>query len=184
MNSKRYMLKLVVTQECKCWWRRRSLVPEAPDPDAFSPLIYPEGSLVTYARNIGFQLVAETAGDPCDFDGSGSLDIADVEILTAAIAGGDMDAKFDVNSDGSVNAADQKFFVEDASKMNSYLGDGNLDGEFNTNDLVGFFQAGKFETGNPATFAQGDHNADGLFNTNDLVSMFQSGGFEKVRKLP
>ena len=120
--------------------------------------------------------------DPCDFDGSGSLDIADVEILTAAIAAGDMDAKFDVNGDGIVSAADQKFFVEDASKMNSYLGDGNLDGEFNTNDLVGFFQAGKFETGSAATFAQGDHNADGMFNTSDLVSMFQSGGFEKGPK--
>ena len=72
--------------------------------------------------------------------------------------------------------------VEDGDTINSYLGDGNLDGQFNTSDLVGFFQGGKFEAGTPASFAQGDQNADGVFNTSDLVSMFQSGGFEKGPK--
>lgn len=121
-------------------------------------------------------------GDPYDFDGDGMLGGGDVDILHAAIVGGDRSIQFDVNSDGSVNAGDLKFFVEDGDTINSYLGDGNLDGQFNTSDLVGFFQGGKFEAGTPASFAQGDQNADGVFNTSDLVSMFQSGGFEKGPK--
>lgn len=55
-------------------------------------------------------------------------------------------------------------------------GDANLDGIFNSTDLVLVFQAGKYETGiQDASWASGDWNEDGYFNSSDLVLAFQEG---------
>lgn len=55
-------------------------------------------------------------------------------------------------------------------------GDANLDGIFNSTDLVLVFQAGKYETGiQNADWATGDWNEDGYFNSSDLVLAFQEG---------
>lgn len=57
-------------------------------------------------------------------------------------------------------------------------GDANLDGHFNSSDLVAVFQAGKYETMQPATWAEGDWNGDGVFDSGDLVAAFQDGCYE------
>lgn len=54
-------------------------------------------------------------------------------------------------------------------------GDSNLDGAFDSSDLVAVFTAAKFETGRSATWAEGDWNRDGFFNTSDLVTAFSQG---------
>jgi hypothetical protein len=54
-------------------------------------------------------------------------------------------------------------------------GDANGDGLFNSSDLVAVFQAGKYETGSPATWAEGDWNGDGYFDSSDLIVAFQAG---------
>lgn len=56
-------------------------------------------------------------------------------------------------------------------------GDSNLDGQFNSSDLVQVFQQGKFETGTTASWADGDWNADEQFTTSDLVFAFQLGAY-------
>ncbi|MCA9172643.1 MAG: hypothetical protein KDB23_33490, partial [Planctomycetales bacterium] len=55
------------------------------------------------------------------------------------------------------------------------VGDANLDGIFNSADIVQIFQAGKYEltTDGAASWSQGDWNGDGLFITSDLVFAFQ-----------
>jgi hypothetical protein len=58
------------------------------------------------------------------------------------------------------------------------MGDSNLDGEFNSSDLVNVFTAGKFETGSPATWSEGDWTGDKVFNSSDFVEAFQGGGYE------
>lgn len=60
----------------------------------------------------------------------------------------------------------------------AYAGDSNLDGVFNSTDLVLVFQAGKYETGiQDADWATGDWNEDGYFNSSDLVLAFQEGHY-------
>ena len=57
----------------------------------------------------------------------------------------------------------------------------NLDGEFNSGDLLVIFQAGEFEDdviGN-STWATGDWNGDADFDTGDLVFAFRDGGYER-----
>ncbi len=117
-------------------------------------------------------------GDPCDFDGDGSLGEGDINLLSAAIASGENDARFDVNKDGEVNGGDLSFFVQDESKLHTWFGDANLDSEFNSGDLVAVFSAGKYETEAAATWGEGDWNADLQFNSGDLVAAFADGGYE------
>ncbi len=58
-------------------------------------------------------------------------------------------------------------------------GDTNLDGEFNSADLLAAFQAGEYEdtTRGNSTWAEGDWNRDGDFTTADFVYIFTWGGF-------
>ena len=62
----------------------------------------------------------------------------------------------------------------------TFFGDSNLDGEFNSGDLVAVFQAGEYENGVAAnsTWATGDWNGDTEFDTRDLVFAFRDAGFE------
>ena len=84
---------------------------------------------------------------------------------------------FDLNGDGQVDELDIKQWVIDLK--GTWIGDANVDGEFNTVDFLAVFQAGRFETEQAAKWSQGDWDGDGLFNSSDLVKAFQDGGFEK-----
>ena len=57
------------------------------------------------------------------------------------------------------------------------IGDSDGNGMFGSEDLVQVFQAGKFESGRSASFAEGDWNNDGVFNTSDIVHAMQRGRF-------
>ena len=114
-----------------------------------------------------------------DFDGNGSITGRDIDILSDAVREGSDRPRYDLNDDGSIDGSDRVVMVEDV--LNTYFGDSNLDGEFNTADLVLIFQAGEYEDdleGN-SIWATGDWNGDREFNTGDLVAAFQAGGFEQ-----
>ena len=112
-----------------------------------------------------------------DYNVDGELNVADLNLQTAAIADPDPDLKaFDHNDDGVVDIKDRTIWVEDF-KM-TVFGDADLNGAFGTGDLVRVFRAGKFETGQPADWNEGDFDGDGLFGTGDLVAAFQAGGFD------
>ena len=57
-------------------------------------------------------------------------------------------------------------------------GDANGDRSVDTADVVQILGAGKFETGQPATFEEGDFDGDGVFATSDIVAMLGEGKFE------
>ena len=114
-------------------------------------------------------------GTPGDFDGNGELDAADLDLLSQGQK--DNDLAFDLNGDGATNLADRDFWV--SVLANSWMGDSNLDGEFNSSDFVAVFTAGLFETGAAALWAQGDWNGDMLFDSSDFVAAFTAGGFEQ-----
>ena len=105
------------------------------------------------------------------------LDVADIDKLTSEIQAGSVDLPFDLNQDGTVDHEDHTYWVTHIKQ--TWVGDANLDGEFNSGDFVGVFQAGKYETGESAGWSQGDWNADGVFDSSDFVAAFQGGGYER-----
>ena len=115
----------------------------------------------------------------CDVNQDGSCDVDDIDALTAGIANSATTAAMDLNSDGSVDLVDRDVWVRDL--MHLYYGDSNLDGEFNTSDLVFVLQQGQFEdavVGN-STWGSGDWSGDLEFSTSDFITAFQDGGFEQ-----
>ncbi|MCA9168658.1 MAG: hypothetical protein KDB23_13375, partial [Planctomycetales bacterium] len=113
-----------------------------------------------------------------DFNQNAMLDVEDISLLVSAINRAENDMTFDVNTDNVVDNNDLRAWVHDIAL--TYFGDANLDGEFNSGDLIKVFQAGTYEdaiTGN-STWETGDWNGDGDFTTGDLIVAFQDGGYE------
>ena len=66
---------------------------------------------------------------------------------------------------------------------NTWIGDANLDLEFNSSDMVQVFAAGTYERpGRNATWEEGDWNCNLLFDSSDMVAAFAGGGYEKCPK--
>jgi hypothetical protein len=99
--------------------------------------------------------------------------VDDVDLLAAAIQAATVDSHFDLNGDQTVDHADLKWLVEE--NLNRPLPDVNLDGRFDSSDLVRLFQVGKYETGEPALWSEGDLNGDGRFGSDDLMLAFANG---------
>ncbi len=106
-----------------------------------------------------------------DRNGNGAIDGEDIDSTRAD--------PVDFNLDGVINSEDRAFWVSHFAQ--SFFGDANLDGEFNSGDLVDVFAAGHYEDdliGNSG-WASGDWTGDGEFDTSDLVRAFQDGGYEQ-----
>jgi hypothetical protein len=128
---------------------------------------------------VDFWSLTCTAGSvQADFNHNGSLDTSDIDLLSAAFRNGSSDPVFDLNCDAFVTSEDRTAWVTKLAR--TYFGDSNLDGEFNTLDLVSIFQAGEYddELERNSTWATGDWSGDAEFNSRDLVFAFQEGGYE------
>lgn len=116
-----------------------------------------------------------------DIDMNLQFTAADIDGLNRAIREGSTEVtRYDVDNNGTLNEADRQYWVK--SIVHSYFGDANLDGSFNSGDLVSVFAAGQYEDsvlGN-STWATGDWSGDAEFTTDDLIVAFQDGGFEKA----
>jgi len=115
----------------------------------------------------------ETArpGDPyygtvADLDGDGDLD------FVVPTAFGDGAGGTRIPGRGGVNVFLNTAFIPDPLG-----GDANRDGAFNQLDIVAVLQAGKYLTGEPATFAEGDWNGDGVFSQLDIVEALAVGDY-------
>jgi hypothetical protein len=113
---------------------------------------------------------------PGDFDNSGQLDAADIDDLTGQSAGGTNLGAYDLNSDAAVNEADVRVWIRDL--FNSWVGDADLNGEFNSSDLVAVLASGTYEADVPSVWSTGDFNGDGRTNSGDLVAALADGGYE------
>ena len=135
------------------------------------------GNSGRFIRNNNF--VFSLIGLDGDFNQDSVLDAQDIDQLVAQIQSGQYDGEFDSNNDGQLNSQDLTNWVHQVK--GTWIGDANLDGEFNTGDLVTVFQAGHFEDGIAMNsgWEQGDFNGDQEVDTGDLVAAFQDGGFEK-----
>jgi hypothetical protein len=110
-----------------------------------------------------------------DVNQDGRVNAVDVDAISAAIRNGEN--QYDINLDGATNADDRSYLI--STVLESIAGDSNLDGIFDSSDLVLVFIAGGFEDGieGNAGWATGDWDGDGDFTTRDFVYAFQSGGY-------
>ena len=110
-----------------------------------------------------------------DFNGDGVLDALDLDAMAVGFITNDLD--FDLNGDNQANIDDRLIWVRDLK--GTWMGDANMDGEFNSSDFVTVFTAGLYESGEPATWSQGDWDGDQVFSSRDFVAAFSDGGYEK-----
>jgi hypothetical protein len=105
------------------------------------------------------------------------VSVEDIDLLAAAIRDNSNDLQFDVTGDGSITAADHTSWVKDLRR--TWIGDANLDGEFNSTDLVDALAAGTYEVDVAAGWATGDFDASGRFDSSDLIEALADGGYEQ-----
>jgi hypothetical protein len=128
------------------------------------------------------------AGDPtpgtvaapaADFNRDGRLNAQDIDLLCAAVLADEpqVDLRFDLDADLEVDRDDYQFMLDRVLRVSP--GDTNLDGIFNSSDLVLVFQAGEYEDSavDNTSWSEGDWNCDGEFTTADLVAAFQAGSY-------
>jgi hypothetical protein len=110
-----------------------------------------------------------------DLNEDGMLDDADIDLIAAAIRSGQ--GGVDLDGDGAVSQTDHAFLVSEIFHID--YGDSNLDGVFDSRDIVLVFQAAEYEDTiiDNSTWAEGDWNGDGEFSTSDLVFAFQTGKY-------
>jgi hypothetical protein len=85
----------------------------------------------------------------------------------------------DVDNDGDVDFDDREQWVHEIE--GTYFGDANLDGAFNSRDMVQVFQAGEYEDRllENSSWFTGDWNGDYEFDSRDWVLAFQEGAYEQ-----
>jgi len=132
---------------------------------------------------------------PGDLDADNELTSHDVDLLTEWIRWTEafyhprmyrtnLDHMFDLatNSllgDPVVDADDLHMWIKELK--HTWFGDANLDGEFDSGDLVAVFGAGEYEdtVSENSGWIDGDWDGDGDFTSGDLVVAFTDGGYEQ-----
>ncbi len=112
-----------------------------------------------------------------DFNHDSVLDVGDIDLLTAESSSGNHNPAFNLNDDDLVDSTDVEIWAHELA--NIWMGDANVDGEFNSADFVSVFVIGKYEQNEAAVWSEGDWNGDGRFNSSDFVVAFVDGGYEQ-----
>ena len=112
-----------------------------------------------------------------EFTGDQTVDVDDINRLCEEINSPRQSLAFDLNNDNQVDRGDLDTLVHDILKT-SY-GDANLDGTFDSEDIVNVFIEGRYLVPSrvPTTWEQGDWNCDGSFDPTDFVDAFIDGGY-------
>ena len=114
---------------------------------------------------------------PGDFDSNGILDVADIDDLLVRVASGESPSTYDLNNDTVVNTEDIRVWV--IGLAGTWVGDANLDGAFNSGDLITALAAGTYEMDVDAGWESGDFDGSGRFDTGDLIFSLADGGYEQ-----
>ncbi|MCA9217636.1 MAG: hypothetical protein KDB27_31420 [Planctomycetales bacterium] len=118
-----------------------------------------------------------------DYNFDGTVSGIDLDLQSSALVNPTPDLmRFDHDNDGAVTTDDRLILVHEY--LHTWIGDSNLDGQFNSGDLVAVFDASKFENEVQAGWSDGDWNGDGYFDSSDFVMAFQDGGYEKGVRVP
>lgn len=117
-----------------------------------------------------------------DFSGNGVIDAGDADLLMSEIrfaAKTGLLPLYDLDSSLVVDADDLQVWVSDYAR--TWIGDANLDDEFNNQDLVALAAAGEYEDkiSDNSGWATGDWNGDKDFTSADLIVALANGGYER-----
>jgi hypothetical protein len=120
--------------------------------------------------------LGETIAVPGDFNGDGLLNATDIDDLTNQSAGGTNPSAYDLNGDALVNAIDINVWAKQL--FGTWIGDADLNTQFNSSDLVAVLASGTYEADIAAFWSTGDFNGDGRTASSDLVAALADGGYE------
>jgi hypothetical protein len=146
---------------------------------------YPDGQgqmLPLPSSSFGQANSPPVVGEPGDFNRDGTADGLDLQLLCAALHGDQTGRQYDLTGDEQLDHDDLEVMVRDILKFE--FGDANLDGVFDSSDLVLAWQDGGYEDGvdGNATWSTGDWNCDGDFDSSDLVEALAAGGYERTAR--
>jgi hypothetical protein len=122
--------------------------------------------------------VSSATGFSGDVNSDGLIDVRDIDALCREIhSEASATDAFDLNKDGTLDQADVDELV--LNRLGTTYGDVNLDGAFNSTDLVLLFQTRQYEDlfSDNSSWTSGDWNCDGDFTTRDFVLAFMAGGY-------
>ena len=114
---------------------------------------------------------------PGDINGDRIISAADIDLLAIAINQQLNAPLYDLNEDGRVDQEDRHYWIDVVAQISP--GDADLNGHFDSQDLVAVFQNGNYEDavlGN-GTWATGYWNGDLDFDSRDFVYAFQFGEY-------
>lgn len=131
--------------------------------------LFNESASTRVVLNVGVEPLAG------DVDGDQQVTASDIDSLTYRLNHSTATTDDDLNEDGSVDGDDREFLV--SRLLGTQYGDANLDGAFDSIDLVMIFQQGKYaiESQETVGWAAGDWNGDEKFDSADLTLAFQDG---------
>ena len=157
----------------------------ATDGEGYSLVIVNENAVPdSWSNGSAWRRSAAPGGSPgakdvaianADFNGDGKVTTVDIDLLTSGIRTGD--DRLDLTNDGATDRHDLRFMIENV--LMTTFGDSNLDGFFNTLDIVAVLQSAEYEdeTDGNSGWAEGDWNGDGDFDKLDLVFALQNSEF-------
>ena len=114
---------------------------------------------------------------PGDVTLDGRVDVDDIDGVCQAVNDGRVDARFDLDKDGEITQADLQFLLSEI--MDISPGDADLNGVFNSSDLVQIFRTAEYEdaVADNSTWSDGDWDCDRDFTSSDLVLAFRTGAY-------
>ncbi|MCP4189801.1 MAG: hypothetical protein GY768_04150 [Planctomycetaceae bacterium] len=124
--------------------------------------------------NFGMSIEITAALLSGDDNHDGVVNVADINLQAEATANAAPDLEtYGENSDGVVDIADRRILV--GRHLNTWMGDADLNSQFDSSDLVILFAAGKYETGASASWEECDWDGNGVFVSGELVAAFADG---------
>jgi hypothetical protein len=114
-----------------------------------------------------------------DVNRDGDVDVRDIDLVNCWVGASGGQCLYidqlDVTRDGTVDRKDVDLVVR---LVETKYGDANLDGIFNSDDLLTLMAGGKYMTGADATWVTGDFNGDHKFTGDDLRYALERSIFE------
>jgi hypothetical protein len=128
-------------------------------------------------RSIAFVPTSLSVGLVGDFDDSGTLDAADIDILSGRVHAATYDAAFDLTNDNMLNDADRLMWIEELA--GTLVGDADLNRNVEFADFLALAQRFNAAGG----WADGDFDGNGEVQFGDFLALSQNFGLSSSMEM-